>query len=164
MTLILQKLIDDRVLAPIHQAFADLVGRLDGRSEPAVSLAAAVVSDQMTRGHVCFELSCGREIQFSAGRTNDRAVTYDDWPEIKSWIEVLKASPAVTVVDCSDGAEDLRTPLVLDRPLVLHVGPHQHQHQHQLYLARYWYYQQRMARNIARRLPAPAPDGNELNE
>jgi exodeoxyribonuclease V alpha subunit len=144
MTLILQKLIDDRVLAPVHQAFADLVRRLDGRLEPAVSLAAAVVSDQMTRGHVCFDLSCGREIAFSAGRTNDTAVTYDDWPETENWIKVLKESPVVTEVDCSDGAEDIQTPLVLDI------------HSHRLYLARYWYYQQRMARNIASRLTASA--------
>jgi exodeoxyribonuclease V alpha subunit len=144
MTLTLAKLIEDDALAPIHTALGTFIQRAAPESGDPVALAAAVLSDQIRRGHVCLDLKTASQIDFAGHGQGDASKTYDHWPATDDWIDELKTSEAVEVLDASDSAGSLRRPLVLDA-------------EHQLlYLSRYWYHQQQLAINIAGRL-AEAP-------
>jgi hypothetical protein len=56
MTVSLEQLVKDGVLAPIHRGLAEMIGRLDGNANGEIMLAAALASDQLARGHVCLDL------------------------------------------------------------------------------------------------------------
>ena len=143
MMLSLQRMAEDGALGPVHVALAELIGRLDAAAGDEVVLGAAIASDQLARGHVCLDLASVAQITFSIQGAGERFVRYDDWPPRDAWIQKLRASAAVEVRDCADDAENLERPLVLD---VEHG---------KLYLARYWYYQQKLAKNISARVGAP---------
>jgi exodeoxyribonuclease V alpha subunit len=169
MTVNLDTLVRDGVLEPIHEAFARLIGRLDrggdeadqsvearlrrAKAQPtssgdrggsgadqSIMLAAALVSDQLTRGHVCLDLATAKEIAFAAGEGEEEPIIYHDWPALDDWIARLAASRTVAVKDPADVAENLDRPLVLDQ-----AGK-------RLYLARYWHFQQRLAGSLVARL------------
>lgn len=143
MTVTLDRMKSDAVLGSLQLAFAKMIGRIDPSSGDAVLLAAALVSEQLTRGHVCLDLASVGEIAFRYENGQDQGFCYDDWPALDVWLDQLAASAAVTVRECDDEAERIDRPLVLDR-----TG-------RRLYLGRYWYYQQRLARIIADRVASP---------
>ena len=154
MTVNLETLTKDGVLAPIHQAFAEMIGRLDGAGDDDLVLAAALVSDQLARGHVCLDLARVGDITFAAGTfaagdTREEYVTYDDWPVLDDWIAKLEASQMVITRDSGDNAENLNRPLVLDSA------------KQRLYLGRYWHFQQRLARRLVDRLELTPLEMNE---
>ena len=142
MSITVQKLVDDGVLAPLHEAFADTLRQLDRTSSSSVLLAAALVSEQLLRGHVCLDLRSVEQLSFASEGRDGEVARYADWPQLRDWLQQLERSPLVCVRAASDGA------IGLDRPLVLDVA------RQRVYLARYWHYQQKLAQQIARRLAA----------
>lgn len=139
-SLTFQQLVVDGVLSPIHQAFGETLQRVDASASPDVLLAAVLCSEQLSRGHVCFDLSAVSSIVFSTSDTDLRTRQYGNWPKESEWIDSLQKSPLVTVVERGADCESAATPLVLDAE------------QRRLYLARYWFFEQRLAGNIASRL------------
>lgn len=139
-SLTFQQLVVDGVLSPIHQALGDTLQRIDASASPDVLLAAVLCSEQLSRGHVCLDLSTASSIVFPTSDTDSRIRQYHNWPQETEWIDSLQKSPLVTVVEKSADWEAASTPLVLDAE------------QRRLYLARYWYFEQRLAGNIANRL------------
>lgn len=139
-SLTLQQLVVDGVLSPIHQAFAGTLQRLDAAASSDVILAAVLCSEQLARGHVCLDLSSAHKIVFPTSETDSRIRQYSNWPEESVWLENLHQSPLVTLAEPGTEWESSSTPLVLDVD------------RRRLYLARYWYFEQRLAANIAGRL------------
>ncbi len=139
-SLTFQQLAVDGVLSPIHQALADTLHRVDPAANPDVLLAAVLCSEQLSRGHVCLDLSTAHQIVFPTSDSDSRIREYNNWPEVTTWVETLQHSPLVTVVERGVDREAASTPLVLDVE------------NYRLYLARYWYFEQRLAGNISRRL------------
>ncbi len=139
----LQRLIDDGVMAAMHQALASTVSRLVPEIDPRVTLAAALVSEQLARGHVCLDLARVADVTFPSSNDCEQYLTYQDWPEIQSWVKALSDCPCVATRDCSDTGENLRHPLVLDVE------------NRRLYLSRYWFFQQQLAGDFVRRIDCP---------
>jgi exodeoxyribonuclease V alpha subunit len=139
-SLTIQQLVVDGVLSPIHQAFGDTLQRLDSAASSDVLLAAVLCSEQLARGHVCLDLSEAHTIVFPTSETDSKIRQYNNWPSEADWIENLQHSPLVTSVEPDATWESSSTPLVLDVD------------RRRLYLARYWYFEQRLAANIAGRL------------
>lgn len=139
-SLTFQQLVVDGVLSPIHQAFGETVQRLDAESDPDVILAAVLCSEQLARGHVCLDLSDAESIVFPTSETDSRIRQYNNWPRQAEWLDKLQVSPLVTVVDAAADRNAIATPLVLDAV------------RRRLYLSRYWYFEQKLAANIAERL------------
>lgn len=139
-SLTVQQLVADGVLAPIHQAFCETLQRIDTSANPDVLLAAVLCSEQLSRGHTCLDLSAAHQVVFTLPDADSRIRQYDHWPDRTAWIESLCDSPLVTVVTQGVAVETLTTPLVFDVERL------------RLYLARYWYFEQRLATNIAGRL------------
>lgn len=137
-----ERLIEAGVLAPLHQAFADTVRRLDAGADPLVVLAAAVASEQLTRGHVCLDLNAASTIPFVSGEDTRNVVSWNDWPDVDAWAERLANSPLVEVRSAADRGDRLDRPLVLDRK------------KQRVYLSRYWFCQQRLASMMTSRLLA----------
>lgn len=148
-SLTVQQLVADGVLAPIHQAFSETLQRIDASANQEVLLAAVLCSEQLSRGHVCLDLSSARQIAFPMPDADDRIRHYDNWPDESVWIAYLRNSPLVTVIGRESDGDSLTTPLVLDVE------------QRRLYLARYWYFEQRLASNIVSRLQKPTVSLNE---
>jgi exodeoxyribonuclease V alpha subunit len=139
-SLTFQQLVVDGVLAPFHQAFGETIQRLDRAASPDVVLAAVLCSEQLARGHVCLDLSSAHEITFPTADADLHFRQYNNWPIATEWIERLQNSPLVTVAEHSAAWESSATPLVLDAE------------RRRLYLARYWFFEQQLAGNIAARL------------
>ncbi len=117
MTQRLKDLVKKGVLQSLDAHFARAMGRMSGEKNTDVLLAAALLSHQINRGHVCFS-----PLKVSLDELGLRA----DALRLPSegWLEALATSPMV-----SDGLKN--TPLVLadDR----------------LYLHRYWQHEQKLA-------------------
>ena len=152
MTVTVERLIEAGVLAPLHQAFADTIRRLDENNDPLVVLAAAVASEQLARGHVCLDLNAAATIPFVSGEGTQSIVSWNDWPAVGEWLDRLASSPLVELRSAEDREDGLDRPLVLDRQ------------RQRVYLARYWFYQQRLASTMTQRLLADgeSPDEERL--
>jgi exodeoxyribonuclease V alpha subunit len=141
----LEVLREGKVLSALDEHFARSVSRVAGEDRPEVQLAAALVSRDVSNGHVCLDLA----------RIGERSVLEDEdgapveglqWPDVESWLAMLRSSPLV-------GDGEVVSPLVLDS-----TG--------RLYLRRYWQHQSRLAAAIrSRALPVtPGPDESALQE
>jgi exodeoxyribonuclease V alpha subunit len=110
-----------------------------------VQLAAALVSRDVSNGHVCLDL---RRIWERPVLEEETGMPREglNWPDLERWLEMLRSSPLV-----SDG--EVAAPLVLDS-----AG--------RLYLRRYWLHQGRLAAAIrSRALPVtPVPEDGALRE
>jgi exodeoxyribonuclease V alpha subunit len=95
---------------------------LSGGDRPEMALAAALVSRDTGRGHVCLDLSGTAGTDLVPGGDQDSSVAC---PLIGDWIEAL--SQVATIGKPGDA-----TPLILDS-------------QRRLYLSRYFHYEQRLA-------------------
>jgi exodeoxyribonuclease V alpha subunit len=139
-SLTFQQLVVDGVLAPFHQAFGETIQRLDTAASSDVVLAAVLCSEQLARGHVCLDLSSAHEITFPTAEADLHFRQYNNWPNESEWIEHLQNSPLVTVAEHSADWLSSTTPLVLDAE------------RRRLYLARYWFFEQKLVGDIATRL------------
>lgn len=140
MTLTYQRLREDRVLGPIQQAFVDMLQRVDAEMAAVVQLTAALVSEQLARGHVCLDLVTASEIDFQIEGEGLVSTRYSDWPKLDDWCRELELSGVVEAQSVADSVAVSRRPLVFE-------AAHR-----RVYLARYWFYQQRLAALIAARL------------
>lgn len=107
--------------------FARLMAGLSKPGDPALLLAAALVSRQTMLGHVCLDLSAAA-LQCSASYEQPVPITC---PAPEHWAAALRASPVV-------GTPGEYRPLILDTAL-------------RLYLYRYWDYEQRLANALKQR-------------
>ena len=125
----------------LDERFARAVGTLAGEGREAVLLAAALVSRQVSAGHVCLDLAA-QPLESGAG---DGEAATGAWPPAGDWRGALEGSPLV-------GGPKQVTPLVL--------------HGDRLYLRRYFEHEQGLARALLRRArPAAEPvDDAVLNE
>ncbi|GAA3551992.1 exodeoxyribonuclease V subunit alpha [Zobellella aerophila] len=128
----LAELVTDRELRPIDAQFALFIGSYD--ANPAVVLAAALVSRALGHGHVCLPLD--RLAQMTR-----------DAPGLTAWLGEL---PSLT-------GSLVSSPVVgPGAPLRLELG--------RLYLARYWQYEQTVAGWLLQPNSAPRPEvGEPLN-
>lgn len=117
--------------------FARFICRLSGMENPALYLAAALVSSHQQEGHVCIDLAAlaGALSPFGNG----------DCPDLEDWLNSLEKSSAV-------GKPGAETPLILNES--------------RLYLHRYWQYQQGLATRLGDRMRrAPEiPDTVEMRD
>lgn len=143
MTLTFQRLCDDAVLGPIHRAFGELLQRLDPNIHPHVQLAGALASEQLARGHVCFDLQAAQQLTFASDDSGENVKSYRDWPKLLSWSKELQRAPVVGAFSSA------QIEPVLDRPLVFDA-----EHK-RVYLARFWFLQQQLAGWIAERVQSP---------
>lgn len=125
MSLQLETLRAEDQISALDVHFARAMGRLGSDEQEGVLLAAALVSHQVTRGHVCLDIR-----HLSAESLGIRADLLQ-LPPPEEWLMMLRASRLV-----SDGGA--KTPLVLDE----HGW---------LYLHRYWNHERVLARYILKR-------------
>ncbi len=146
MTVTFQRLCDDGVLAPIHRAFGELLQRLDANVHPHVLVAGVIASEQLARGHVCFDLETAPQLTFASDDAGENVRTYSDWPALTTWAKEVARSSLVSSVDTQHDGQHAERPLVFDA-----------EHR-RVYLARYWFLQQQLAGWIAERLKSePLP-------
>lgn len=126
---ILSELRRQQVLTPLDVHFARTLGSTANETDDDVLLAAALLSRQVGRGHVCLDLRRIAREPLLAGDEDGTAVPNICFPEPELWLAALRGSPLVA----PEG-----TPLVLDQ-----AG--------RLYLRRYHEYQQRLAAAILAR-------------
>lgn len=128
------------VLGPLHERFARALGRIAAEERPEVLLAAALVSRQVSGGHVCLDLRRLIERRELASEESG-PVEIGAWPSFEAWMEALRASALV-------GGEEEPRPLVLDA-------------HGRLYLRRYWEHQSRLAAALRARAVEidPSVDG-----
>ncbi len=115
--------------------FATSMGRIAGEEEPAVLVAAALLSQQVARGHVCLDMAGAT--QESLGLRGEEMAL----PDADEWLKILQGS---SMVSEGGSASSEKTPLVLDAS-------------GRLYLHRYWNHEQVLAEQILARASAPAP-------
>lgn len=132
----LEKLRDDGVLAPLDVRFAQALARLaaerfDAATPPEVLLAAALVSRQVTEGHVCVDLAAPPIVTDGNGARVDVV-----WPDPQAWSEALAQSPLVAAAVTSGDVPE--APFVLDP-----AG--------RLYLQRFWCHQRELAAALRER-------------
>lgn len=116
-------------LAALDVHFATAMGRLASESRPEVLLAAALVSRQVSAGHVCLALN-----GLSVGSL-DIPVESLTLPTLRQWLKLLRASPLI------DAAPD--PGMASSKPLVL-------DEQGRLYLQRYWQHERALVHYIER--------------
>jgi exodeoxyribonuclease V alpha subunit len=114
-------------LSDLDLHFGRLLARLAACETPELVMAACLVSQWTSNGHVCLDLNdlAGKSLFVQVGTP---------WPAptLDAWTATLLASPVV------GRPEDTR-PLVLDE-------------HGRLYLQRYWHYEQQVARDLQQRL------------
>ncbi len=123
----LNNLFHDGYIDYVALTFGRLIGRLSGRDDPWVSLAAALVSRASGEGHVCLDLA----------QTADEGIPARNGSEALNiglngtqWRERLAGSPVV-------GQPGDFKPLIL--------------HKSRLYLHRFWQYESELAEGLQRR-------------
>jgi len=125
------------IFSDIDLHFAGFIGRFSTADEPAVCLAAALVSRATANGDICLNLA-------NLAETNilERVSDSDQMicPPLDPWQEKLLASPAV-------GRPGDMRPLILDRA-------------NRLYLYRYWEYEYELAQSIRQRAVGELQDFN----
>jgi len=147
MPVTLDRLIQHRVLAPVHRAVPELLSRLVSAPHPDVLLAAALVSEQYSRGHTCLALADVPAMSFPVTDREGEIRRYDDWPTLESWSLALEESPLVLTVRDARSVDEsvldrLNRPLVFDRQFC------------RVYMARCWFCEQYLALRFAERLKA----------
>lgn len=111
----IDNLFDGGGFSALDEAFARLIGRIDGKPAPELLVAAARVSRARGEGHICIDLAApGEDVDASGGQ--GAAIRSDAARRIAA----IAASPAV-------GRPGDRLPLILDGT--------------RLYLFRYWDYE-----------------------
>lgn len=109
--------------------FAAMMARLEGREEPDIFLAAAMISRGIREGHVCIDpaIYAGKSLPLDAeGKTTLQ------YPDPETWRKRLTESPVV-------GRPGDDAPIIQDAS-------------GRLYLHRYWSYQERVAVSLTNRV------------
>ncbi len=135
------------VLGPADVHTAVRVGRICGETDDRVRLAVALTVRALRVGSVCLDL---RTVSDTAFDDSERQIDTASlpWPEVESWIEAVRTSPAV-----ADGAD-----AVPGRPLRFAFD--------QLYLDRYWRQEETVRIELRRRgaIDPPVVEESRLAE
>jgi exodeoxyribonuclease V alpha subunit len=113
------RLYEHQLLSELDYRFACFIGRLDGTGDTNLLLAASLVSRLRGEGHICIDLS-----DLAGTLLEPQGSEPPRCPPLKTWLNVLHASPVV-------GRPGDYRPLILDGT--------------RLYLHRYWNYEKRLA-------------------
>ena len=130
----LELLAGQGILSPLDLNFAELMGRLSGDASLELSLAAALTSSAIGKGHVCMQLN-----SFAGTCLGTPAVC--SLPPCAEWERRLRACAVV-------GAPGDFAPLILDNG-------------GRLYLQRYWQYEQSLAQDLLQRAAICAATADE---
>ena len=135
------------VLGPADVHTAVRIGRICDEADDRVRLAVALTVRALRVGSVCLDL---RTVSDTAFDDSERQIDTASlpWPEVESWIDAVRASPAV-----ADGAG-----AVPGRPLRFAFG--------QLYLDRYWRQEETVRIELRRRgaIDPPVVEESRLAE
>lgn len=140
---------DNGWLRHLDAAFARFLAELDPATDPALLLAASLLSQMEGRGHSCLPLAnlCQAPQPWLGWPPEADGLLQALWPSqpatLAGWLAVLCASPLVFRVG---QATDAGQPLVIDGPA---DAP-------RLYLRRYWHYERSVASAVRWRTEQPA--------
>ncbi|MBS3022006.1 RecBCD enzyme subunit RecD [Comamonas sp. PE63] len=147
----LERLADTGLLRRLDSALAAFVAAQDAEAGPALLVATAVLAQMEGRGHSCLPLQAlaGDPNQILAWPKEAERLQQSLWEQLPGrladWLQALRRSPVVRVVQPGAVAADRGQPLVLlDGAVPL------------LYLRRYWDYERSVAAHIAQRTAADA--------
>ncbi len=127
----INSLLQKGLLAEIDIYFAEFISRLSKDSDPAIFLAAALVSHATGSGNVCLNLEAIAADGFVGNQGERDSIRC---PDLAVWLEKLRTSPAV-------GRPGELRPLILDA-------------KNRLYLYRYWNYENILSNSIKKRISA----------
>jgi exodeoxyribonuclease V alpha subunit len=130
MTMNLASLRARSLLSPLDEHFARVLTRLGGDTRAEIALATAFLSQQVSSGHACLDLSRWT-LEAADAESEEEVAQLRKALEPRAWLNALRDSPLV-----SDGSR--ASPLVLDN------------HQ-RLYLRRYWEHERAVAGAIRTR-------------
>lgn len=147
----LERLADAGLLRRLDSALAAFVAAQDAEAGPALLVATAVLAQMEGRGHSCLPLKAlaGDPNQVLAWPKEAERLQQSLWGQLPDrladWLQALRRSPVVRVVQPGAVAADRGQPLVLlDGAAPL------------LYLRRYWDYERSVAAYITERTVADA--------
>lgn len=147
----LERLADAGLLRRLDSALAAFVASQDAEAGPALLVATAVLAQMEGRGHSCLPLKAlaGDPNQVLAWPKEAERLQQSLWGQLPDrladWLQALRRSPVVRVVQPGAVAADRGQPLVLlDGAAPL------------LYLRRYWDYERSVAAHITERTVADA--------
>jgi exodeoxyribonuclease V alpha subunit len=147
----LERLADAGLLRRLDSALAAFVAAQDAEAGPALLVATAVLAQMEGRGHSCLPLKAlaGDPNQILAWPKEAERLQQSLWEQLPGrladWLQALRRSPVVRVVQPGAVAADRGQPLVLlDGAAPL------------LYLRRYWDYERSVAAHMAQRTAADA--------
>ena len=147
----LERLADAGLLRRLDSALAAFVAAQDAEAGPALLVATAVLAQMEGRGHSCLPLKAlaGDPNQVLAWPKEAERLQQSLWGQLPDrladWLQALRRSPVVRVVQPGAVAADRGQPLVLlDGAAPL------------LYLRRYWDYERSVAAHITERTVADA--------
>ena len=147
----LERLADAGLLRRLDSALAAFVASQDAEAGPALLVATAVLAQMEGRGHSCLPLKAlaGDPNQVLAWPKEAERLQQSLWGQLPDrladWLQALRRSPVVRLVQPGAVAADRGQPLVLlDGAAPL------------LYLRRYWDYERSVAAHITERTVADA--------
>ena len=147
----LERLADAGLLRRLDSALAAFVAAQDAEAGPALLVATAVLAQMEGRGHSCLPLKAlaGDPNQILAWPKEAERLQQSLWEQLPGrladWLQAMRRSPVVRVVQPGTVAADRGQPLVLlDGAAPL------------LYLRRYWDYERSVAAHITQRTVADA--------
>jgi exodeoxyribonuclease V alpha subunit len=129
LTPLWQALLDARLLRDLDVQLAQLLARWD--ADDSIQLAVAITSQELGRGHVCFDLTTWPE-RLAQWQTQFADNVFD-WPTttVAALMEQLQHSPLVRVITDPAAMDEQGQPLTL--------------FSHRLYLSRYFRFEQQVA-------------------
>lgn len=146
MLILLQLWVTTGWIRPLDHTFAAFLAEQKPHEHPALLLAAALTSYQLSHGHVCLDIAQAlSSVESILSLTNN----YQQQPwypkqvlaqlQLDEWLHILQHSEVVTL-------NSHQAPLVLQKK--------------RLYLWRYWHYEQQLISHINKRLATklPLPD------
>lgn len=147
----LERLADAGLLRRLDSALAAFVAAQDAEAGPALLVATAVLAQMEGRGHSCLPLQAlaSDPNEILAWPKEAVRLQLSLWEQLPSrladWLQALRRSPVVRVVQHGAESVDRGQPLVLlDGPVPL------------FYLRRYWDYERTVAAHMAQRTAADA--------
>ena len=139
---------DAGLIRHLDGAFAAFIAELDPDAEPALLVAAAMLSRMEGHGHSCLPLAAlpGAEpalLAWPAEAQADIAALWHLLPQAPGdWLAAIQRSPAVQYVGgAGERGTDSGQPLMLDGPA----------HSPRLYLRRYWRYERTVSAGVTER-------------
>ena len=128
------RLRDEGLLSWLDIHFSEFIERIEGRDNPELSVAVALVSNSTRQGNICLNLPDIKEKRLlDTGDGNSPGI----YPKLDDWIQSLRQCDTV-------GRPGEYKPLILDDSC-------------RLYLYRYWEYQHKLAHLIKDRVQADEP-------